>query len=70
MRYEIRFTNNKGEVVITTIGNENELTKIIMGDAKNSIIESRLGNNMSVGLHCVITDHNKKIENQNKEEKP
>lgn len=60
--YKIRFTNSEGKVIITTISNKKDLKKIVMGDAKNAIIDCQIGSGMSTSLHNAIGDHNSKLK--------
>lgn len=59
--YKIRFTNNEDKVITATIANKKDLAKITNKDAKNAIIDCKIGDNMPVALHNAIADHNSKV---------
>lgn len=63
--YKIRFTNNN-KITTIAIANKSALEKIIKGDAKNSIIECKIGDNMPILLHNIIAKHNLKINHSAK----
>jgi hypothetical protein len=60
--YKVRFTNNEGKVIITTIANEKDLNKIIKKEAKHAVIDSRISDNMPVLLYNAIVEHNSKVQ--------
>jgi hypothetical protein len=64
-RYTIRYYNLKKQPVITSISTYIELSELMKGDAKNSIIETKMSENMSQAMHNEIGRHNHEVEKEN-----
>lgn len=57
VRYHI-----KDNPVITKVSSISQFRKLVSGEAKNSIIEVKISEKMSVSMHNLIADHNANFE--------
>lgn len=61
-RYTIRYTNQRGSPVITAISNYSDLMDILKDSAKDSVVETKMSEKMSLTLHNAIAKHNSEVE--------
>lgn len=61
-RYTIRYTDTQGAATTTAISNYSDLMDILKGSAKDSIVETRVHENMPIALHNAIAKHNSEVE--------
>lgn len=65
MEYAVRFFRDNGNMVVVRITNIKDLKTLMNGDAKNSEIETKVGNSMSERMHNLIAFHNENIKKRN-----
>lgn len=61
-RYTIRYTDPEGSATTTAISNYSDLMDILKGNAKDSIVETKMHENMPLVLHNAIAKHNSEVE--------
>lgn len=63
-RYTIRYTDTQGAATTTAISNYSDLIDILKGNAKGSIVETKMHENMPLVLHDAIAKHNAEVESK------